>query len=101
MHYHDPSPCVHGCHGHHSHGGGVGGRGGGHHPHGGRGCHSGGHHHHYAIAWFKVTVSIIDSNGHKAYRSWCLGSALGDTQNKIIRNFKKLSKYYINFKKKI
>ncbi|WJZ80851.1 hypothetical protein VitviT2T_000728 [Vitis vinifera] len=31
------------------------------------------------IAWFKVAVSVIDSEGHEAYRYRCLGSVSGDT----------------------
>ena len=40
--------------------------------------------------WFKVAVSVIDSEGHEAYWSQCLGSTSDETQNKIIRNFEKL-----------
>ena len=36
-------------------------------------------HHSVSQSWFKVAVSVIDSEGYEAYRYRCLGSVSGDT----------------------
>ena len=39
-------------------------------------------------AWFKVTVSVIESDGLETYRSRCIGHVSTDTQNQMIKIFK-------------
>ena len=41
-------------------------------------------------AWFKVAVSVIDSEGSETYRSRCIGLVSANTQLKM----KKLKKIY-------
>ena len=40
--------------------------------------------------WFKVAVSVIDSNSPETYQSRCIGCVSADTQNRMI----KISKNY-------
>ena len=42
----------------------------------------------YDISWFKVAVSVTDSDGPETYRSRCIGRVSADTQNKMIKIFK-------------
>ena len=39
-------------------------------------------------SWFKVAVSVTDSDGPETYRSRCIGRVSADTQNKMIKIFK-------------
>ena len=43
---------------------------------------------HQFSAWFKVVVSIIDSDDPETYRSRCIGHVSADTQNKMSKIFK-------------
>ena len=38
--------------------------------------------------WFKVAVSVIDSDGPETYRSRCIGRVSADTQNEMNKIFK-------------
>ena len=42
------------------------------------------------VAWFKVAVSVTDSDSPETYRSRCINRVSADTQNKMI----KIPKYY-------
>ena len=39
-------------------------------------------------SWFKITVSIVDSDGPKMYRLRCIDRVPADMQNKMIKIFK-------------
>ena len=38
-------------------------------------------------SWFKIAVSVIDSDDPETYRSRCIGHVSTDTQNKMIKIF--------------
>ena len=40
------------------------------------------------ILWFKVAVSVIDSDDPETYRSWCIDRVSADTQNEMNKIFK-------------
>ena len=48
-------------------------------------------------AWFKIGVSVIDSEGLEMYWSQCINLVLADTKIKM-KKLKKIMKYYINYK---
>ena len=47
-----------------------------------------------AKAWFKIAVSVVDSEDSEAHRYWRLGSVSGDTQKKILKSSKNYKNYF-------
>ena len=41
----------------------------------------------FSTTWFKVAISVTDSDGLETYRSRCIGLVSADTQNKMILPF--------------